>query len=684
MRLLPRLIFICISLLSPALAAPVVVGFERSSGGDVLLSELHCANCHRSDQIAAHAGPSLAGVGSRVRVDFLRRWIADPASVKPGTTMPALKADAASIEAITHFLASLREEGAPARVAGSVERGRHLYHAIGCVACHAPDADYPPPGLAPGTRPPKLEVPSVPLGKPGEKYTVASLQSFLLDPLAVRPSARMPRVPMSDEEAADLAAYLTADAPDPAPFQPNARLVAQGREKFASLGCAACHSAPGIEFKPTATPLARLTNGGCLDANPPATAPRYDLDDRQRAALSAALAKPAGPSSAHSSMSALNCYACHSRDGQGGPESGRAAYFANVGDVDLGDEGRIPPPLTGVGAKLQTSVIERVVRGDAAVRPYMATRMPDFGAAHAAELARVFTETDYRPGEPIPNVGRNTVGRELIGTAGLTCIACHGLRGRKSLGVPAIDLMHTTTRLRREWFHAYLRDPGALRPGTRMPPFWPGGKPANPRIKGSAEHQIDSLWVYLTELDQSRLPEGLLEKGQFEIKPTGTPVVFRTFMEDVGMQTIAVGFPQGLHVAFDAKTVRLALAWRGAFLDAEGTWEERAAPLAAPLGKDVAKLAQAAQFTEKADAHTIFGGYRLDARGVPTFLYRVGATEVEDRVEPDAKGRVLRRTLTLRGKEPLSFLPAPHEKIVSGGAAFDAQGVAKITTEITW
>jgi len=672
-----------------ASASPVVVGFERFNDGEALLSELHCTNCHRADS-APEPGPVLSGVGSRVRVAFLPRWLAAPHEVKPGTTMPDLLAGQKPevVEALTHFLSSLRAKDEAKTVAGSVERGRHLYHAIGCVACHAPDADYKPE-TAPGVTPPKPELASVPLGKLGEKYTVASLQQFLLDPLAVRPGARMPQVPMKPEEAADLAAYLTHEAKEPSAFQFDTALAAKGRERFATLGCAACHAVSGITFTSKAKPLAQLTSGGCLDAKPAANVPHYDLSEKQRTALLAVLKAGATKTSPiQRTMTALNCYACHVRDQRGGPEAGRAVFFGVVGDVDLGDEGRMPPALTGVGAKLQTAAIERTVRGNGAVRPYMATRMPNFGAAHAAELARLFTTADYKPPtKPFPSekgVGRNTVGREIVGTSGVACIACHGVAGKKSLGVPAVDLAMVPSRLRREWFHAYLLDPGKLRPGTRMPAFWPGGKPANPKLKGSTEHQIDSIWVYLTEIDQSRLPEGMMDKGEFELKPSGEPIVFRTFMKEVGMQAIAVGFPEKIHAAFDSKTSRWAVAWRGAFLDAEGTWEERAAPLAEPLSKDVVKLAEEPQFTTgdgKADVR--FGGYRLDQHGAPTFLYRVGATEIEDRVAPASGGRALRRTITLLGKTALTFQPAPHEKLVSGNARF-AGGEATITTEISW
>ena len=40
------------------------------------------------------------------------------------------------------------------------------------------------------------------------KYDRRSLTFFLMDPLRIRPSGRMPRLKLSTEESADLAAYL--------------------------------------------------------------------------------------------------------------------------------------------------------------------------------------------------------------------------------------------------------------------------------------------------------------------------------------------------------------------------------------------------------------------------------------------------------------------------------------------
>src|SRR6185295_20077762 len=89
-------------------------------------------------------------------------------------------------------------------------------------------------------------------------------------------------------------------------------------------------------------------------------------------------------------------------------------------------------------------------------------------------------------------------GRNLVGTGGFACISCHTFGPHKSLGIPALDLTLTTRRLKKDWFHRYLLDPQSLRPGTRMPSFWPEGVAVNKDVlKGDTEAQIRALWLYL-------------------------------------------------------------------------------------------------------------------------------------------------------------------------------------------
>jgi nitric oxide reductase subunit C len=49
-------------------------------------------------------GPNLDGVGSRKTSDEIRRWLRDPAAVKPGTAMPKLPLSEEQIGELAAFL----------------------------------------------------------------------------------------------------------------------------------------------------------------------------------------------------------------------------------------------------------------------------------------------------------------------------------------------------------------------------------------------------------------------------------------------------------------------------------------------------------------------------------------------------------------------------------------------------
>ena len=186
--------------------------------------------------------------------------------------------------------------------------------------------------------------------------------------------------------------------------------VEQGRQLFVELGCAACHvrteHGNPIRWSAMAPALADCRPGkGCLDSSPIAPVPNYDLTGVQSESIAAAIqASPPSHDQADAAtlvqtMKSLNCYACHRRDGLGGSESDRNEFFVST-IPEMGDEGRLPPPLDGVGDKLQENWIKHVVSNGDKSRPYMRTYMPKFGEHNAGHLAAIFAAIDatYRSG----------------------------------------------------------------------------------------------------------------------------------------------------------------------------------------------------------------------------------------------------------------------------------------------
>ena len=641
-------------------AEPLVTGFERfhaatptAEGGRLLYNELGCVNCHGGvTGLPAMRGPELATVTQRVRSEWLRKFVADPASVHPGAVMPQVlaKADDKTLVAIEHYLASLKPKTAskgPAKILHvNGARGGELFNTLGCVACHAPGKGFvPPDGLPKDT---EFTHRSVAFGDLKAKYSLDSLGAFILDPLKVRTDGRMPKIVMDRQDSIDIAGYLLEFQGSDGRLDNSVVSVAAdkalaiaGRKAVIAAQCAACHDLPkDAAAKPVAL---KKADGGCLDADR-AKGPRYALSDAQRAALKLFLAKKdeaASPKlAADLTLQALNCVSCHERDGLGGPDAARKPYFQ--GDHNLGDTGRYPPPLTGVGGKLRPEWLAKVLAGENRVRPYLKTKMPQYGAA-TAELGKLLGVADARAPLKFEG-GDDTAGRKLLGTqGGAGCITCHRWGDRPSLGVQGPDISNIAARLQEGWLREYLINPAGYRPGTLMPSFWPGGKSFNPTILGGdTDKQIAAIYKFAESANGE--PEGFPQNrnGEFEIVPKDRPVVQRAFLDGVGVRAILVGFPTGVHLAYDGDKGGPGLAWKGRFFDAYLTWFSRFPTFEKPIGEQVVAWPKpVVAWPKSADR---FLGYRLDAKGNPTFLNEQRGVKVEETYEGVEGG--LRRTVT--------------------------------------
>jgi hypothetical protein len=403
-------------------------------------------------------------------------------------------------------------------------------------------------------------------------------------------------------------------------------------------------------------------------------------------------------------LSRLGCLACHKRDGVGGVPAALDPLFTTLLPIDLGDEGRLPPPLDGAGSKFKPGAFERIVlAGELHVRPYTATRMPTFVAdAALGQLVAALAQADGRPDDQsVPKFSQDVVkaGRRLIGTApepaqsGLGCINCHNLSGFRSPGIPGVDLATAPERLNPSWFRQWLANPTALRDGTRMPAFWGEEKIFAEIEGGDPERQQSALWAYLSLGQSLPMPLGLqADDSAKELVPVDRPIIYRTYAKDAGPRAIVVGHPERVHVAFDANVVRLAQAWRGKFWDPSGTWTGRAGKFNAPLGTDVVDMPPGPAFAYLAgpsdpwpavertarNAGGRFRGYRLNGQGQPSFAYRLDGVDITELPRPvvSAEGAVLVRQFTVgaRGRRPgLHFMAATGKSIEPQG-----QGVWKV------
>lgn len=689
-------VFIIIMVSSVASAAPDFPGLANKHPltekhvGRLLMNELQCAACHAgitAPKIDAYAAPDLREVGSRVSPEYLKSFILSPSTAHRGSKMPDLLAAEpvekreAIAEAISQFLIAQSQGVFTFEAVNPDEStaGQKLFHTVGCVTCHAP-RDEKGAEIARDSAISLVHLP--------RKYSQASLSQFLLYPTRVRPAGRMPDMKLNPAESRAIASYLLGSAAKKvAALTPDGAKVAIGQREFQRLNCSACHQLSQV---PDAKPMPKQpigdTSGGCLSEKPE-HAPRFSLSPAQIKAIQAALKEKTDAVTDKEqlalTLTAFNCIGCHKRETYGGVVEEINEYFTST-EKELGDEGRIPPPLTHVGAKLRPIIMKKVLFDGDSVRTYMHTRMPQFGEKNLSHLTELFSQLDSLPPVsfrlPKPE-GRDqkerdrekemrTAGRELVGDKGLYCIACHGMNGKSPLKA-GIDMVTFTARLQPNWFYHFVRDPGAFRPRTIMPSSWSKGIASHQTIlNGDSDRQIEAIWYYFSLGTSAQPPSGVLPVESL-LSATDAPRTYRGRSTVAGFRGIAVGFPEKLHYAFNAETGTLTAIWSGDFIrvnrSGQGSGNFQPAARAVQLAQDLsfcelpndkAPWPLRPVMTKDAPVNPDplypknrgyqFLGYEWDDTQIPTFHYRSSDVDIHDRsvVRIVNNKPVLVRTLT--------------------------------------
>tara|TARA_R110002096_G_scaffold4501_12_gene21131 strand:+ start:851 stop:2512 length:1662 start_codon:yes stop_codon:yes gene_type:complete len=177
----------------------------------------------------------------------------------------------------------------------------------------------------------------------------------------------------------------------------------------------------------------------------------------------------------------------------------------------------------------------------------------------------------------------------------------------------------------------------------------------------------------------------------------GEAVLYRNFIEGANPRGIAVGYPGGVNICWDADVMNVAMVWRGGFMDASRHWTNRGQGNQPPAGYDVLKPGPGlplqvlkdegetwiARFEGKvaydrdkppAERNTIktfihrhpdyrFRGYELDEKRFPTFRYDFQDLKIEDRFDPAGFEGVeaVTRNLTFAG----SAKPGTHLRLAN-------------------
>jgi mono/diheme cytochrome c family protein len=274
----------------PAASAAATGGDVRQ--GQLLFVARGCKGCHgsvRGEPSLSARIPQLAGVGLKVRADWLGAWLKSPRSYNAHTAMPRLTLSDEDIRHLTAYLMSRREGESLVRAAqppagkGDAAAGRAVIEHYGCAGCHevdgfpkppAPLAALPSDGTDGDVRrgrllvsyygcrgchriegrggrianylerktfaPPTLE-------DEGKRVQTSWLVEFLQAPGSLRPWMRMhmPDYGLSKTEAQTLARFFAALAGIPAQDEPHPPVAEdvtiRGLRRLAHYKCVQCH-----------------------------------------------------------------------------------------------------------------------------------------------------------------------------------------------------------------------------------------------------------------------------------------------------------------------------------------------------------------------------------------------------------------------------------------------------------
>jgi hypothetical protein len=259
-------------------------------------------------------------------------------------------------------------------------------------------------------------------------------------------------------------------------------------------------------------------------------------------------------------------------------------------------------------------------------------------------LVELFGKVDSLEAVTFPDIANiqesKTAGYEMMGTEGFSCIACHDFNGQEAGGAGALDIVHVTERIQKNWFHLYMRNPARFHSLVIMPSYWPGGQSIRPNIlDGDSGQQIEALWAYLEDGARAKKPKGLSRQSN-ELRVTDVAEIARG-RGAAGYRGIGVGYPERLNLAFDSEEMALRLLWKGEFVSVNhGSFRARGSdrvPFPAGIPFHRLKLMDddwpykgKTDYTFPHDHGYQFRGYHLDSKRRPTFFYHYGDIKVED------------------------------------------------------
>ncbi|MDO8462466.1 MAG: c-type cytochrome [Deltaproteobacteria bacterium] len=516
--------------------------------GKQFFVEQGCIGCHNVQGLEnmPKAGPQLLKIKSKVDPQWMVDWIRNPRDYLPHAKMPKIPLDIdepGQVEKVASYLMQNSQSFDFPKgkySGGSAERGEQLFTTVGCYACHNLTGKGGEHGPA--------------LDNIAAKTSADWIYNWIQDPKAFNPTARMPSLRLTSQEAADITAFLIRKGTKKAVEEglieslENPENAKAGFLLISQYGCYGCHEIKGfenagklsvdlstfgkkdvVELDFGDTPVPRTwrdwAHGKLKDPRMYLTEktssrmPNFNLTDVEIDNLLVFLGglkkeevpERAVPVKSHPERVAVsagqfmvnryNCKGCHLIEGEG-----REA----ISQV-ITDPGFLPPNLMGIGARVQPQWMFHFIKDPSSVRirPWINVRMPTFKFSdeEAMTLVRYFSGLDkldsgivtgdsWKPHPELTEAGSN-----LASSNYFSCFSCHVQGGKNPAGAPqqwAPDLAMARQRIRPGFIPKWVKDPQKITPGVNMPGFLPDDSVAPKDVlDGNSQKQAEALEQYI-------------------------------------------------------------------------------------------------------------------------------------------------------------------------------------------
>ena len=485
-------------------------GADQLNYGLALVEQAGCYSCHQIDSFerSLQRGPSLRHVADKITPEFAYQWIKDPAAFRAQTWMPsyfgqsnnsdpesAARSDQEVQAMVSYLFAnSTAYPMASIPVAGDAARGEELVASVGCMACHQSPEETAGSDTRTAVSIQDLRRQFGPNFQGlGSKTSAQWVYNWLKDPSSYHPGTRMPSLRLTDQEAADITAYLmgstdTAFANRPVPAVDEA-IIDQIALDFLS------NTAPMITAREQ---LSGMSRGEKLEFTGERLIGQY------------------------------GCYACHDIAGFEGAQP-IGTELTNIGRKALHqfDYGFIDIEHSRTSWWTAKLTDPRIFDTHRDLTPMLKSRMPNFRFTDQQVEAVVtalagFVETDPDNTLIVPRTPRNLrveQGQHLVRQ--MNCQGCHVIEGDGGAVVERVadwlerfegraaadaatlaasfsppNLLGEGRKVQTDWLFAFFHEPSPIRPWLRMrmPSY------------GMTAEQRNGLIAYFTALDDAEYP----------------------------------------------------------------------------------------------------------------------------------------------------------------------------------